>query len=113
MTIVVGVFAYYLVQKEQVFVYKTNTSYQVQTKITAEKALEIVSNLPEVKQWEKLFTNPDGTSPKTGGKPVVVYDSETNTTYVIHVYEDMPDHTATFGWYDVDKNTGIVTKENL
>ena len=30
--------------------------------------MDLVKNLPEVKNWLALFTNPDGTSPKTGGK---------------------------------------------
>ncbi len=117
-TITGGALAYYLVQKEQDVAYSINTPYQYQiqnkntsTKITSDKALEIVSNLPEVKKWEKSFTSPDGTSPTTGGTPVIDNDSETSTTYVIHVYENMPDHTATFNWYYVDKNTGAVTKE--
>lgn len=33
--------------------------------------------------------------------------------WVVHVYEDLPDHTATFGWYNLDKDTGKVEKEDL
>jgi len=122
-TIIASVLTYCLVQQEQNTFYNINIPLQIQTKInqnqntafqtiTANKALEIVSNLPEIKKWEKLFTNQDGTSPKTGGTPVIVNDSETSTAYVIHVYEDMSDHTSTFGWYYVDKKIGIVTKED-
>jgi hypothetical protein len=87
-----------------------NTTSQI---TTSNLAIQIVSNLPEVKRWEQLFSNPDGTSPKTNGRPVIALDSETSTIYVVHVYEDASGHTATFGWYDVDKNKGTVTKENL
>lgn len=33
-----------------------------------------------------------------------------NNTYKIHCYDDMGDHTATIGWYYVDKSTGYVVK---
>jgi len=28
----------------------------------------------------------------------------------VHVYEDLPDHTATFNWYEVNVKSGKVTK---
>jgi hypothetical protein len=74
--------------------------------ISENDAVKAVENLPQVKEWKKLFSNSDGTSPKTGGKPVFAIDSTIDNSYFVHVYEDMPDHTATFGWYVVDKKTG-------
>ncbi|MBD8838889.1 hypothetical protein IFU39_13795 [Paenibacillus sp. CFBP 13594] len=35
-------------------------------------------------------------------------DGESEGKYVIRVFEDFPDHIATYGWYYVDKNTGAV-----
>jgi hypothetical protein len=81
--------------------------------VSAAQALTIVGNVPEVKQWEKLFSGPHGTSLATGGTPVIALDAETSSTFTIHVYEDMPDHIATLGWYDVDKASGKVSKEAI
>ncbi|RPK31779.1 stalk domain-containing protein [Paenibacillus xylanexedens] len=35
-------------------------------------------------------------------------DGESEGKYVIRVFEDFPDHIATYGWYYVDMNTGAV-----
>ncbi|WP_167433895.1 stalk domain-containing protein [Paenibacillus silvae] len=35
-------------------------------------------------------------------------DGESDGRYVIRVFENLPDHIATYGWYHVDKNTGAV-----
>ncbi len=74
-----------------------------------EVAMRSVRDVPEVRQWLALFTGPNGTSPKTGGTAVVQIDSESSTTFTVHVYEEMSDHQSTFGWYKVDKKTGAVT----
>jgi hypothetical protein len=46
---------------------------------------------------------------------VVEMDSEDASAYTVHVYEIVWDggnmsHTATFGWYEVSKKTGTVTR---
>ncbi|MGN4422331.1 hypothetical protein ACTFQN_00300 [Bacillus cereus group sp. MYBK30-1] len=42
---------------------------------------------------------------------VVEYDhDDENGNYVIHVYEDHPDHTATLGWYAVNPKTKKIFK---
>ena len=79
--------------------------------ISETSALSDVQNLPDVKRWLALFTGTGGTNPKTGGTPVIALDSQTTSTYVIHVFENMSDHIATFNWYDVDKQTGAITPE--
>src|SRR3712207_8606472 len=42
--------------------------------------------------------------------PIYEYDHDSehdgNSFYVIHVYENMETHTATIGWYGVDKKSG-------
>jgi hypothetical protein len=86
------------------------------TKISASHLLSsadviaIVSNLASVKQWEAVFTGPNETSPTTGGTPVIGIDSETTSTYEVQAYEDMPDHDVTFGWYNIDKTSGVCTE---
>ena len=36
-------------------------------------------------------------------------DSETEGTLLIHVFADMGDHVATYGWYELDKSTLEIT----
>jgi hypothetical protein len=81
------------------------------TILSENDALNIVANLPDVKQWLALFTGPNQTSPTTGGAPVIGIDSETTSTYIVHAYESMSDHDATFNWYTVNKQTGSTTVE--
>ncbi|MFA7302841.1 MAG: hypothetical protein WC030_03780 [Candidatus Paceibacterota bacterium] len=78
----------------------------VGTIISEADAIKAVRNLPEVSQWIALFNDAGGTSPKTGGKPVLAVDSTVDNSYFVHVYEDMPDHISTLGWYVVDMKTG-------
>ncbi|GAB6989549.1 stalk domain-containing protein [Paenibacillus pini] len=40
-------------------------------------------------------------------------DGEENNKYTVWAYEQMSDHTATYGWYYVNKNTGKVTKMDI
>jgi len=37
-----------------------------------------------------------------------VISNEEINVYVVHCYDDMGDHTATSGWYYVDRSTGDV-----
>lgn len=73
-----------------------------------DRVLDLVRNLPEVKKWLSLFSNPDGTSPSTGGKPGIEVDSVDKGIYTIHVFESLPDHNATFNWFYVDPKTGSI-----
>ncbi|MES2213575.1 MAG: hypothetical protein V4473_01910 [Patescibacteria group bacterium] len=79
--------------------------------MTVDDAIGYVMRMPEVKQWMKLFNGSNGTNPSTGGRPAFMLDSETNDMYVVRVYENMPDHASTFGFYDVNKVNGRVTVE--
>ena len=80
-----------------------------------EIAISIIRDLPEVKKWINSFTEPDGTSPKTGGFPVTRVDRVEGSVYVIQVFERVPDimstHAATFNWYEVNLETKEVKAE--
>lgn len=73
-----------------------------------DKAIDLVKSRKEVKAWLALFKSPGNTSPKTGGSPVLAIDSHQGSVYKIHVFEDMPDHQATFNYYEVDLKTGKI-----
>lgn len=93
--------------KPDIFNQILSTFKFIETKdISEEEAIKIVKNLPEVKNWLSFFTGPGSTGPTTGGKPMIVVDSKEDEGYKIHVYEELSDHTATFGWYSVNKKTG-------
>ncbi len=108
-----GIFAYWQYEN-----YKTPivASPQAQTtaQISEQDAIDLVKNLPEVKSWLALFNQPDGTS-SIGGKPVIEVDHQDSAIYVVHAYEwvnqGADSHTATEGWYDVDKKTGEIKSE--
>ena len=79
--------------------------------ITSEEAVDIVQNREEVKEWLSLFTKFNRISPETGGRAVLSLDGLEDGFYIIHVFEDLPDHIATFGWYKVNSLTGEVVVE--
>lgn len=81
------------------------TSPYIAPKVTKEQALATVKNLPEVQEFVRLLL------PKRAEFEVEDWD----TDWAVHVFElvigENSVHTATFGWYRVDKQTGAVTKE--
>jgi len=79
-----------------------------EVKVPEEETVNLVKNLPEVKEWLALFTGPGGTDPTTGGKPVIEFSHMEGDIYVIHVYESLLTHTATFNWYYVNFQTGEI-----
>jgi hypothetical protein len=64
------------------------------TGITQDQAIELVRNV---------------VTSKTNTKFVYTIDHTEGSKYVVHVYEDMIDHMATYNWYYVDMNTGEIT----
>jgi glucan-binding YG repeat protein len=40
----------------------------------------------------------------------IVIEQEENNAYLVHCYDDMGDHTATVGWYYIDKSTDEIIK---
>lgn len=71
--------------------------------ISKSDAIKAVENLPEVRDWEKLFK-----ADSTNDKPVVSIESTIDNSYFIKVYEDNSGYISIFGWYVVDKKTGKV-----
>jgi len=74
-----------------------------------EDAVQMVRNLPEVAEFIKALG-------KANKVPHIDCDSEDTNGYHIHVFEIVddpgsPSHTATMGWYTVDKKTGKVTND--
>ncbi len=74
--------------------------------ISKQDAVNLVRDLPEVQAWLRNYKVTD-----TPVKPIIEVDHETETVYVVHVYEINGDHTATHNWYDVDKKTGNIKAE--
>lgn len=58
------------------------------------QVLEIVKNLPEVKEYLKNVPEAQ-----------IVVDHEENNMFVVQVFEVKDGHTATFNWYEIDKKT--------
>jgi len=78
--------------------------------VSGDEAIGKVKALPEVAEWIANVT-------KAGGSPHIDIDSEDAAAYTVHVYEvvkgegDTPSHTATMGWFTVDKGTGEVKQQ--
>jgi hypothetical protein len=78
--------------------------------VSAADAVAAVKARPEVAEWLANVT-------QAGGSPRIEVDSEDAEAYTVHVFEvvagegDMPGHTATLGWYTVNKATGEVTQD--
>jgi hypothetical protein len=105
-TLVGGVLAFYLVGKEQNFIYAEDISYENQNIITQNQALQMVKNLPEVKdffaQKEKMHQAPQiGVGANTAKDNLGVY-------WTVQVYVNMTDHNSTFAWYQVYVETGKI-----
>ena len=70
-------------------------------------AVARVTALPDVAAWIKLVQ-----TESPANRIVIDVDSEDTTTYTVHAYELVQDelggHSATFGWYEVTKATGVV-----
>jgi hypothetical protein len=70
-------------------------------------AVARVTALPDVAAWIKLV---ETESP--ANRIVIDVDSEDTKAYTVHAYELVQDelggHSATFGWYEVAKATGVV-----
>jgi hypothetical protein len=84
------------------------TAAIVSKKSKEDQAIDLVWHSPDVKSWLKLF--PGGKS-KLGGHAAATAEHDHGDVYTVHVYEDLPDHTATLGWYDVNMKTGKIAKK--
>ncbi len=79
-------------------------------KLKEDKAIALVSERKDVQAWKKNFNGPAGTS-RLGGRVAFSIEGHKGEVYTVHVFEDLPDHTATFNWYEVDLSTGKVTAQ--
>jgi len=76
-------------------------------KLTAKQALKLVEGRKEVQEFFAQFSLPrEGATAES--KPVIDVEKD-GRKWNVHVYESLPDHTATFNWYSVDRYTGKVT----
>ncbi|MFA6135812.1 MAG: hypothetical protein WC705_00375 [Candidatus Paceibacterota bacterium] len=78
------------------------------TKNRAESARIKVQLLPEIREYETMLAQSD--------KKATIEIEEGDDSWRAHVFEivkevDGSSHTATFGWYTIDKKTGTVEKE--
>ncbi|MWV42127.1 hypothetical protein GRF59_00655 [Paenibacillus sp. HJL G12] len=71
----------------------------VTTAISEDKAMELV--------YQKIKKDADKYHLK------MMIDSADDKEYSIHVFEDYPDHIATYGWYSVTKTTAKVYHEDM
>lgn len=69
--------------------------------ISEKEAIEKVRQLPEVKNY---FAKVPGAHVEVGS-----FDEESGT-YLIQVFEVKDNHTATFGWWEVEKISGKLKK---
>ena len=77
------------------------------TGIIQDQALLKVKNLPEVKDYQAMLF-------KAGTRATFEIEDQ-NEVWAVHVFEIVENgadvHTATFGWYSVNKNTGVISKD--
>lgn len=71
------------------------------------RAIDMVSNLPEVKTFVATLTAKHA-SPHVTANDQLQYDSNNQPYWDVQVYESLSDHNSTFGWYDVYQNTGKI-----
>lgn len=57
--------------------------------------------------WAPDTRCPDGTSMRQ--RAILYYSNTLFVEFIVHCYDDMGTHTATSGWYYVNKSTGKVT----
>lgn len=72
------------------------------SKNARDTAIAKVYALPEVSEYLRAVPS---------GRVVLDHEDRETNTYIIHVFEVVDNHTATFNWYEVDKTTGAITKD--
>jgi len=75
-----------------------------------DKAIAIVCQRKEIKQWIRELNAARKTNRNAGKAAFDVVDHKGNV-YTVHVFENRADHTATFNWYEVDIKTGKVNAQ--
>jgi len=79
------------------------------------QAEDLVAALPEIRAWIGLVE--EAADLGEGSSAHIQLDSEEPDKYIVHVFEMVDDgdagHTATYGWYEVDKDTGEIRDTTL
>jgi hypothetical protein len=83
-----------------------------------DRAIALVWGQSDVRVWRKNFKGADAVS-KLGGHAEASADPDDDANkksgnkdnYAVHIFENLPDHTATFNWYSVNVKTGHVEKQ--
>jgi hypothetical protein len=88
----------------------TKTEAEKEAAKSEDEAISLVNKENDVKQWLSEFKGPNGTNPKTEGRPAWRIEQHYGKIYVVHVLEDLPESQVTFGFYDVNLKTKKVTK---
>jgi len=73
------------------------------------QAVSLVEARPEVQKWLENFPGPGRLRSDGESKAVINVDHKDGEVFVIHVYELLSDHRATFNWYNVNIKTKLVT----
>ena len=89
-------------KKQLLAIYSFRQISDFQNRVTGPQAATIVRNQPEVSNYFKRVPN---------AKIALDHEDAAKNSWVIHVFESLSDHVATFNWYYVNKTTGEITKE--
>jgi len=80
-----------------------------------QQAVDLVAAMPDIKEWMAQVQAAAQQGERRSAH--VDVDSEEPNMYIVHVYEmvddEMGGHTATYGWYEVHKQTGEVKSTTL
>ena len=63
---------------------------------------------PEIAKWLALFTGPEKLSKNNGRAAILQGDVRENGEFEFKLYESLPGHNATYGWYCVDIDSKVV-----
>lgn len=85
--------------------------FSIASGISDVQAIQIVTNLPEVQDFISRVKSAKGDPHVAADPGQPVLGSGGSSSWSIHVFESLPDHNATFGWYSVDAITGKVTPQ--
>jgi hypothetical protein len=72
--------------------------------LSEDKAIDLVSNLPEVLSWRKLLKTTKG-----AGRAGYMATKD-GATFTIQVFESRSDHNVTFAFYEVNARTRDIRK---
>lgn len=81
------------------------TNEQLNNFDTAEKILRAD---PEIAKWLSQFKGPEKLSKNNGRAAVLQADVRRNGEFEFKLYESLPTHNATYGWYCVDVDSKVV-----